>query len=298
MKALLFLLALNGFLMASAKEKKLILHQNGKVQYEYETEGVMLDGRFSCYYETGKLRIKGQFKANQKTGQWRYWDQNGMLRAERIYTGNQQFTVVQEYDSTGARVSSSHHTGKTDCDFKDYFFTHKYISIINNKDPLNLELFTENGFVSQLLHQVHMGNLDMFTQDNLETPVNKATVLNYDYNNIVSILVKETYHWCSKEQTLNNKVVGICPLVMEKGNIKELGWVYAPGLTSLHAAVSKMRDHAYASVVTKTTATDAGIRLQDVLPGENDLMRLLLIQFEANAILYKIDYQTSLATNR
>ena len=298
MKALLFLAALTGFLMASAKEKKLILHQNGKVHYEYETEGIILDGKFSCYYESGKLRIKGQFSRNQKSGQWRYWDANGKLRAERSYTNNYQFAIVQEYDSTGARISSDKHGNKEDCDFTDYFFRHKYINSINNHDPLNRELFLENGFVNRLLHQVHQGKIDMYTGEDFENPVNTSSLVCYDYNNVVSFLVMETYHWCSIEQTLNNKLIAVCPVVMEKGRKKELGWINVAGLADLTMSLQKIKDHAYASVVTKATINDAGFSLQNVLPSENDLMRLLLIQLEANAILYKIDYQASMVIHQ
>ena len=72
--------------MVDAREKKIVYYPNGKVQYEYEMEGHLFDGRFTSYFETGKLRIKGQFINNQKSGLWRVWDEKGLLRSERNYT--------------------------------------------------------------------------------------------------------------------------------------------------------------------------------------------------------------------
>ena len=51
-------------------------------------------------------------------------------------------------------------------------------------------------------------------------------------------------------------------------------------------------------MVTKTTANDAGFRLQNVNANENDILRLKLIVMEANAILYMIDYDQSLAIHQ
>lgn len=300
MKTLLFLSTLVCFFVASAKEKKLILHLNGKVQYEFEKDGLMLDGRFSCYYESGKLRIKGQFKANQKTGQWRYWDEKGILRSERNYTNNEEFVIVHEYDSAGIKIKSSLSPKSMagDCDSRDYFFAHKYISSISRQDAVNSELFEENGIVHLLLQDVVAGSGILFNDDSFSETIQTGTLAVTDYTRVVSLLVKENYHWCSREQNLNNEVLGLCPVVIENGQPKELGWFYVPQSLLVPSLLKKIKDHAYASVVTRTTATDTGFRLQQVHPGENDLVRFMLIELEANAILYKIDNDQSLAVSQ
>src|SRR5688572_20009423 len=104
MRPLLLFMFVFSFFMAGAREKKTVYYPNGKVQYEYEMEGHLFDGRFSSYFETGKLRIKGQFINNQKTGHWRVWDEKGLLRSERNYTNNKNFSVVSETDSTGTKI--------------------------------------------------------------------------------------------------------------------------------------------------------------------------------------------------
>ena len=299
MKTLLFLSAFFCFFLASAKEKKVILHPNGKVQYEFEKDGFMLDGRFSCYYESGKLRIKGAFKSNQKTGQWRYWDENGRLRTERNYTSNQEFTVVHEYDSAGLKTrSSSFITEEGNCDSKDYFFTHSYISSIDKDKEVNRELFSENGFVDLLLQDLVNGGSVLYKDEGFTETAAKRTVGSYHHGQVVSLLVRENYHWCTKEQNLNNQLMGVCPVVMENGQPKELGWVYVPRSILDPSMLKKIKDHAYAAVVTKSTANDAGFRLQNVNSNENDLLRLKLIVMEANAILYMIDYDQSLAIHQ
>ena len=47
----------------------------------------------------------------------------------------------------------------------------------------------------------------------------------------------------------------------------------------------------YEIVFVKTTVNDPGFKFRDVKEKENDLLRLMLLEFEANAILYTIDQQ-------
>lgn len=298
MKALFFLSALLCALSGLAREKKLILHTNGKVQYEYEMEGFLLDGKFACYYESGKLRVKGQFVSNQKTGIWRFWDEKGMLRCERNYRNNQEFTVIRLYDSTGARLNTTATAPTASCDYKDYLFSHRYVSSINRDVPANAELFAPNGLIDGLLKEASAGKTQIFSEDRFTQALASTALPSVDVSKVVSVLVKETYYWCSREQTLNSKVLGICPVVMDKGGPRELGWFYAPDITINTAMVSRLQNHQYASTVVSTTVKDAAFTLHGVPAKDNDLLRLLLIEMEANAVLYAIDYNEAWASNQ
>src|SRR3954466_6015349 len=151
------------------REKKLILHSNGKVHYEYEMEGALLDGKFSCYYENGRLRMKGQFTNNQKTGLWRVWDEKGILRSERNYSSNEIFISLNEWDSTGTRRAGNQHIDAP-CDFGDYLFSHRYLSSISREPQENKSLFEENGAVYSLIQQAFNGKTIAFADDKLIFP--------------------------------------------------------------------------------------------------------------------------------
>jgi hypothetical protein len=299
MKALLFLFAITGFFFASAREKKLILHANGKVQYEYEMEGFMLDGRFSCYYETGKLKVKGQFSKNKKTGLWRVWDEKGLLRSERMYTSNLDFEIISQSDSTGARIKQVTESASDD-NAGNPLFMHRFLHHISKAPTANHELFDQNGIVEKAILKIQEGKLAAYTDDRLSTPLNIAGTLCYTAQDIVAIKMKEEYAcFGGDEPAMVNKLLSVCLVINDKGNEKEMGWIYAADLWKLDNAdgqLSKIRDHQYASRITKTTIDDRSFKLRDVSSNEVDKLRLMLIEFEAAAILYVIDQQ-SVAAN-
>src|SRR5438309_8733447 len=215
MKPAFILLAIFFTLSSFARENKIILHENGRVHYEYEMEGPLLDGKFSCFYETGKLRIKGQFTHNQKTGLWRVWDEKGLLRSERNYSGNQSFTTLNEWDSTGARVSHEDdrsRTISTSCDFGDYLFSQRYLSSIVKDAPGNRELFETNGLIGQLIGDAFNGKIVAYSNDRVENPIASSQFNCTDCKDIVELLVKEEYYCCAATQTMNNRFTSICPV--------------------------------------------------------------------------------------
>jgi hypothetical protein len=292
MKPAFILLAILFGLSSFAREKKVILHDNGRVHYEYEMEGPLLDGKFSCFYETGKLRIKGQFDHNQKTGLWRVWDEKGLLRSERNYSGNQSFVTINEWDSTGARVSHVEDRSKTvstSCDFGDYLFSQRYMSTIVRNAPGNNTLFESNGFIDQLIQQAFNGSVIAYSADKMENPIAPAQFGCADCKDIVELLVKEEYYCCAATQTMNNRLMAVCPVAFVNGVKKALGWFSVPQIEFDSSAVGKIKDHQFFSTILQTTVDDPSFRLRAVGAHESDRLRLMLIEFEGSAILYQLD---------
>lgn len=274
-----------------ARERKTIYFPDGKVQYEYEMDGHIFDGRFSGYYESGKLRMKGYFTQNQKTGRWRFWDDRGVLRSERFYTSNLEYIVTNEYDSAGHRIplGQSKLRSSVSCDFQDYMFSNKYLSVINKDHQANVSLFEEDGLIPLLLKDAVCGKITAYTNDRFMETVQAKSLASVNPAGIVSVLIKEVYYCCFANQIMNNQVVGICPVIMENGRPKEIGWFYVPKLSVRPDMIRKIRNHEFASTILKTSIKDPTSRLRAVSANENDLMRLTLIEFEANAILYTMD---------
>ena len=293
MKRTLTILAVFLCTVVNARERKAIYYPDGKVQYEYEMEGHLFDGRFTCYYETGKLRMKGQFLNNQKTGLWRVWDEKGYLRSERNYTNNLVFTIVNEYDSSGTKLRqmTAEQRSSLSCGFRDYMFSNKYISRIDKEDAINAELFAEDGLVATLFCNASTGNTAIFSEDRFITTVKKSALASYQPSDIVSVLVKEVYYCCFKDQAMNNQVLGICPVVMEDGKPKELGWFHVPEISFKQDILRKISNHEYLSTIIKTSVKDPSSKLREVGERENDLLRIMLVEFEASAILYTMDNQ-------
>ncbi|MFL5741855.1 MAG: hypothetical protein ACJ75B_16655 [Flavisolibacter sp.] len=292
MKPAFILSAILFALSSFAKDKKIILHDNGRVHYEYEMEGPLLDGKFSCFYETGKLRIKGQFDRNQKTGLWRVWDEKGLLRCERNYSGNQSFVTLNEWDSTGARVSNENDRSRlvsTSCDFGDYLFSQRYMSSIVKDAPGNNQLFESNGFLDQLIRHAFNGKIIAYSNDRVENPLAPSQFGCTDCKDIVEILVKEEYYCCAATQTMNNRLTSICPVAIINGVKKELGWFAVSEIDFDLSSVAKIKDHQFFSTILQTTVDDPSFHLRAVGAKESDRLRLMLIEFEGSAILYRLD---------
>lgn len=301
MKALLFFVSIISFLSASAREKKRVHHPNGKVQYEYEMDGFMFDGRFSCFYESGKLKVKGQFSRNKKTGLWRVWDEKGILRSERVYTSNLEFSILNETDSSGNRIRvTGEQVNAAEKTSGIALFTHRFLHSISREAAGTDELFSGNGIMKGLLGKLQSGDLAAFTDDRLVNPVNIPSISCFGPNDVVEILVKEEYS-CYEDEgpVMVNRVIAICPVVLEKGLPKELGWIYVPDLEKMEdfsLVLKNIRDRQYESRIIKTTINDPSYKWRKVAGQEHDLLRLMLVEFEAGAIIYVMDQQT-LASN-
>lgn len=297
MRPVFFFIFLVTFFTAAAREKKTLYYPSGKLQYEYEMEGHLFDGKFASYFETGKLRIKGQFINNQKAGLWRVWDENGLLRSERNYSNNKNFTILSETDSSGVKIRRDIRQVNLESKETDVIlFNHRYISSIGKTSEVNKELFVEMGLIDQLMGRIMKGELISFSDDRFTLPLNVATNSCYTYNDVTAILVKEDYTCNVSNQTMLNRVLGICPVIMDKGKQKLLGWVYVPDLKFETKQLNNIKDNLYESSFIKTTVNDPSFKFRDVKADENDMLRLMLLEFEANAILYTIDQQM-LASN-
>ncbi|MFL5808232.1 MAG: hypothetical protein ACJ749_01845 [Flavisolibacter sp.] len=295
MKSTFLLVLLFLCIMVHAKERKTVYYSSGRVQYEYETEGYFFDGKFSSYYETGRLRMKGQFSSNQKTGVWRVWDEKGLLRSERNYRDNDNFTIVSETDSSGMKVRQNVDMSQVislKTDFSDYLFKHSFLSSIERTEPANSELFASAGLIDELFEKLTSGTVQAFSEYRFVTPLNKKSFSSYKSADIVALLVKEDYYCTFSKPTMSNNVIGICPVVMENGKRKELGWLYVPDLNFKADLFEKIRKHLYPSLILKTTINDPAFKLHDVDSRDNELARLMLTEFEANIILYAIDRQS------
>ncbi|MGZ8544531.1 MAG: hypothetical protein ACXWV0_04505 [Flavisolibacter sp.] len=301
MKALLFLVTLIGFLSASAREKKLVHHANGKVQYEYEMEGFMFDGRFSCYYESGKLKVKGQFSRNKKAGLWRVWDEKGILRSERIYTSNLEFSILNETDSAGNRIRvAGEQVSAAQKGSGNALFMHRFLHSIAKTSVETDDLFSAEGILPAMISMMQSGNLSAFTDDRLVNQVNIPSISCVEPKDVIELLIKEEYSCIEDEgPAMVNRLLAICLVIMEKGKAKELGWIYVPDLETFEAfkpTLQKIRDRQFESRIIKTTINDPSFKLREVAANEHDLLRLMLVEFEAGAIIYVMDQQT-LASN-
>jgi hypothetical protein len=278
-----------------AREKKLILHPNGKVHYEYEMQGALLDGKFSCYYENGRLRMKGQFSNNQKMGLWRVWDEKGILRSERNYSGNEVFISLNEWDSTGTKQAGNRRIDGP-CDFGDYLFSHRYLSSVSREPQENKSLFEENGAVYSLIRKAFNGKAIAFADEKLMFPRCASDFSCIDPEDITEVLIREDYSCCTSSQVMHNKLIAICPVVVKDGIKRELGWFAGESLAG-ETAFDAIRQHRCSSLILKTTVNDPSFRLKDVSAADNDALRLMLIEFEASAILYSQDNRL-LVTNQ
>ena len=294
MKFTLLLHLLIFSIVVNARERKTVYYSSGKLQYEYETEGSLFDGKFSSYYETGRLRMKGQFHTNQKTGVWRVWDEKGLLRSERNYRDNDNFTIVYERDSSGAKIRQNVDMSQAlsvKTDFSDYLFKHSFLSTLDRTETANSEIYSAGGLIDELFEKLVNGTVQAFEEYRFATPLNKKSISSYKSSDIVALLVKEDYYCTFSKPTMSNNVVGVCPVVMENGKRKELGWIYVPDLNFKADIFEKIRNHVYSSTILKTTINDPAFKLHDIDSRDNELTRLMLTEFEANIILYAIDKQ-------
>ncbi|HEU4472234.1 MAG TPA: hypothetical protein VFR58_14175 [Flavisolibacter sp.] len=293
MKQILFLTMLFCSMAAPAAEKKTILYASGKIQYEYELEGHLMEGQFSAYYESGRLKIKGQFRHNQKTGLWRVWDENGLLRSERKYSNNHQFVLINQWDASGIRIKEVKENAvfvqAGGCETNDELFRHHYLSIIGRGFPANEFLFEECGLADSLLTEAKAGRLTAYADDRMTGGVSQARLARYGAADITALKIKEEYACCAYTQSMNCRLMAICLVVTEDGVEKELGWFYPPLIKNNAAAMQQIRDHEVPGRVIATTVNDLAFSFRQVSERDSETARLMLFEMEASAILYTLD---------
>ena len=153
----------------------------------------------------------------------------------------------------------------------------------------NGELF-EN-FLDTLYRNYNEGRYPLYSNEEFENSKDAQCLPGASH--ITSILIKENYHWCSGEQTLNNKTLAISLIAERNGAQYQLGWIKAEDLNNKEL-LKFLRSHQYASTITRSTVIDPFAGLKEVK--DSDMVKLMMTDLEAGAILCRMDHADALAS--
>ncbi|MFZ5551608.1 MAG: hypothetical protein ACOZCO_00725 [Bacteroidota bacterium] len=78
---------------SSVFSQKQVVEYEG-IMYIFETRNGLFDGEYKSFYPNKKLKAEGTFKNNQRVGKWRAYDSTGVMKTERDYKNNFEFTRV------------------------------------------------------------------------------------------------------------------------------------------------------------------------------------------------------------
>jgi len=308
MKNLFSCLLLLSFALARAQEKKIIYYPNGNKHYEFGMKNDLLDGRFSCYYENGVMMMNGTLSNNQKISQWMAWDQQGILREIRNYTTGNQFEIINEWDKNNHQILPGIINEKnmriiqaanniTSPDWDQVLINRRLWKTIKKEGSVNDFLFAGDNFFNALIDGLKNNELSVFEDDRFVYVKNKAIVNDLKNANVVEYRIKEDVTYYKEQKTIRRRIIGICPVIQEDCNLREIGWFYWPDVVAAYSSdkdfqpiMSNLHNQVYAGTVIKTTLdTSKKQKWREVNPDESLLIQLRILQDEASIWIYQVD---------
>ncbi|MFZ5554012.1 MAG: toxin-antitoxin system YwqK family antitoxin [Bacteroidota bacterium] len=104
---LLLLLPLLTATLPSIAQKKVVVKEfpNGKPEviiYVKVVDGVEVKVKEEAYYENGNMEYSGEYnKEGAEHGTWKYWYENGKIKAEEKWTNGMENGTFKEYHPDG-----------------------------------------------------------------------------------------------------------------------------------------------------------------------------------------------------
>jgi hypothetical protein len=306
MKNLFLWLSLFSMSIANAQQKKIIYYPNGNKHYEYEMKNDLLNGSFTCYYENGVIMLQGNLVNNERISEWKGWDQAGILREVRNYTNNEQFQIIDEWDKNNNKLSADIIAQKNaqvleaaDISWNTgghALYNRRLWETIKKENPVNDFLFTNNYFFKELVDGARNNKFSVFTDDRFVHQMDNSAVNGPENVKVIEYLIKEDLFYYREQKTIRKKIIGICPVIQEDHNRRELGWFFWPdvlkGLSDtkeLQPILFNLFSQAYSGVIFRDSFGAPGSKWREVKPDESLLIKLTILQYEASAWIYQID---------
>lgn len=247
---LLALCAIGFNLSAQIKEIKTTI--NGE-EVIYHLENLQKTGDYTVKYANGNLKIKGQYKYNKRNGAWEFYKEDGSFVIAHYYAyGNvfKTFMTLEDLNTFKNEVSNpsmdtpppppmmipqmittSGYETLPKIFQEDILWSQRLMRKVYVKENYPLQ---QGNFVDSLLSAVKKGKIKTYS------PINDQFTKEYTYEDvaytgqtIIGYKIKEDWFYNGKTKKLDMRIVGICPIIKENQEEKDLCWFYYNGIRSV-----------------------------------------------------------------
>lgn len=232
------------FVLISGKKERYVDYEyrNKNLHVVYQKKDGRMNGVYTSYYPNGVIKTQGYLENSFHKGTWIVQDSLGQLLVKREYTGpltyKSIFPVVPRDPTVDLFDKPCYTPKRNDDGFFDLFYLEEN-SIVASKriwreltSVNNPILFDQNLFfklIDGAIRDSVVTAYDPMTDDFWKAI---ATIPDIDANEVVSFLVKEDWVFDGKRNLGENRIIGICPQVLDQltGKKKNLFWIYFPEL--------------------------------------------------------------------
>lgn len=238
----------------SAQIKKIKTTINGE-EVIYHLENLQKTGDYTVKYANDNLKIKGQYKYNKRNGAWEFYKEDGSFVFAKFYShGNlyKTFKTLEELNvfkneisnptndtpppppppmAIPQRVSTMGFTALPKIYQEDILWSQRLTRKIYIEENYPLQ---EGNFVDSLLSAVQKGKIKAYSPINDQfTKEYTFADLAYTGQSIIGYKVKEDWFYNGKTKELDFRILGICPIIKENQEEKDLCWFYYNGIRSV-----------------------------------------------------------------
>ncbi len=239
MKQVLYILLPFIFLSFSNEGKLKHTFESKYIKCTYETNDGRLDGNYVSYYTNGQKKAEGKFENNYRIGKWTVWDSTGRVRMQREYTDPFAFKrLIPEVpkDKVIELLNVTPYTIQYNKDNYIELFKLKERSVVWTKRiwrsataENNKLLFDNNKLFSILNKNILNKNITAYqtTDDEFRKEL-QVTSLDTASLKLIAFKIKEDFVFDAERLVSEWRIIGICPVAIQKQDTLDLYWVYFP----------------------------------------------------------------------
>lgn len=218
-------------------------------KFIYNLKNGLFDGEYKSLYKNGKTKAEGKFKDNMRIGIWKVYDSTGILKIQREYQNNFEFTRTfpkLPKEGPAKLLSAPIYTLKYNSDgYIGYSYlkermvmTDKRIWRFLNHNGDHDLLNPKNYFLVLYLNLTGLageGKLTAYSakDDEFRTkldPDQIDSLRGTSVEQFAGFKIKEDWFFDMDRMISETRIVGICPVIkdLKTGDKKDVCWFYFP----------------------------------------------------------------------
>ena len=240
MKRTAFILLSIIFLSFNESKKEKYIYEDENIKCSYETMQGRLDGQYVSYYKNGKKKSEGKFENNYRIGKWTVWDSIGSIRMQRNYSNPFTFKQIIPKVSNDEPIKllnvPIYNLQYNKDGFIEYFYLKERMVVwakriwryVTPKE--NPILFKRENLFSFLTKNIQSKNITPYGTEDDEFRKELTTPLDTSNYKIIAFKIKEDCFFDNERLVSESRIIGICPVAIEKEDTLDLYWIYFPEL--------------------------------------------------------------------
>jgi hypothetical protein len=233
----IIILLLNSLFFQCFAQKQ--IYNDKSIYCSYEEKQGKLDGNFEAdFYYFQRYKVKGKFESNNKVGKWTILDSIGKIILARNYINNFEY---QQYIPKEFNYSSVMEQRNSNGLYNYLFVTEPMVkTLFRFSEEVDIDKNDFKQLQDILITNTLNGKIKVYKNDELSKEMNIEEIkekFKPENKNFNLLRMNEVWYTDTVRKISEVRILGICPVISNGKEIKELGWIFYPDIREYLAAV-------------------------------------------------------------